>query len=102
MPHVLYLPLVCPTCGGILQLVDGVYGCALRHRYTAHQLDAALVEQLRQTLQRTSQQVEQRQYLAALLTQRNLLVVAPHETALLEQAHRLTEQLLTQVTRTKP
>jgi hypothetical protein len=85
----------------MLQRTHGVYACALQHHYTAQQLDAALVERLRHTLQRTSRQVQQRQYLVALLAQRGVLVVSPTETAPLERAYHLTEQLLTLVTQPK-
>ena len=93
-----YIPVVCPTCGGLLQLTKGVYGCSLLHHYSAQQLDEALVEQLRQTLQRTVQQVEQRQYLGELLAQRGVLGLSSEETAPLERAHHLSEQLLTHIT----
>ena len=95
------LPLVCPTCGGILHLTGALYSCSLHHRYTGQQLDDALAEQVRQTLRRTIQQLEQSQYLEELMNQRGLLSSVPNNTVPLELAHRLTKQLLTRITRPK-
>lgn len=98
MAPVPYAPLVCPTCGSILQWAATGYTCVLHHHYTVPQLDEALVSQLQQTLQRTVQQLQQRQYLLTLLEQQGMAVSFLSETAVLQVA----QQLLLAIETTKP